>query len=39
MGQDIIFERADGGDATGYLAEVTRANAPGVVMVQEWWGL
>ena len=39
MGQGITFERADGGEATGYLAEAARANAPGVVMVQEWWGL
>jgi len=39
MGREITFERADGGAASGYLTEAARPNAPGVVMVQEWWGL
>jgi carboxymethylenebutenolidase len=39
MGTDITFQRPDGKQATGYLAEAGRANAPGVVVIQEWWGL
>ena len=29
----------DGKDASGYLANAARGNAPGVVVIQEWWGL
>jgi carboxymethylenebutenolidase len=39
MGTNISFRRPDGKDATGYLAKAGRANAPGVVVIQEWWGL
>src|SRR5438477_4884778 len=39
MGTSITFKRPDGKDANGYLAKATRANAPGVVVIQEWWGL
>jgi carboxymethylenebutenolidase len=39
MGTDIGFRRADGKEATGYLASAGRANAPGIVVIQEWWGL
>jgi carboxymethylenebutenolidase len=39
MGTDITFGRPDGKDAMGYLAKASRANAPGVVVIQEWWGL
>jgi carboxymethylenebutenolidase len=39
MGTRITFERPDGGKAEGYLAKPARANAPGVVVIQEWWGL
>jgi carboxymethylenebutenolidase len=39
MGTDIAFKRSDGKDATGYLAKAGRADAPGVVVIQEWWGL
>lgn len=40
MGSMIDFDRADGkGKARGYLATSTRAGAPGVVVIQEWWGL
>ena len=39
MGQDIVFARPDGGEAAGYLAECGREGAPGVVLIQEWWGL
>ncbi|MFP6729334.1 MAG: dienelactone hydrolase family protein [Alphaproteobacteria bacterium] len=38
MGQDITFAQPDGGQATGYIAE-SGAGAPGVVLIQEWWGL
>jgi carboxymethylenebutenolidase len=39
MGTNISFRRPDGKDATGYLAKAGRANVPGVVVIQEWWGL
>ena len=39
MGTRIPFKRPDGGDAEGYLAKAAKANAPGVVVIQEWWGL
>ena len=39
MGTEITFKRPDGKDASGYLAKAGRANAPGVVVIQEWWGL
>jgi carboxymethylenebutenolidase len=39
MGTKITFKRPDGTDASGYLARPGRANAPGVVVIQEWWGL
>jgi carboxymethylenebutenolidase len=39
MGQTISFPRVDGKPARGYLAEAQAANAPGVVVIQEWWGL
>src|SRR6478752_5730841 len=39
MGTSIIFKRPDGKDASGYLANAARGNAPGVVVIQEWWGL
>ena len=39
MGTSITFKRPDGKDATGYLANAARGNAPGVVVIQEWWGL
>ena len=36
----IQFKRPDGGSVDGYLAEpADKANAPGVVVIQEWWGL
>lgn len=36
----IEFKRPDGKSTSGYLAEPTAsANAPGVVVIQEWWGL
>jgi carboxymethylenebutenolidase len=39
MGTRITYKRPDGKDAQGYLAKAGRANAPGVVVIQEWWGL
>lgn len=39
MGTKISFPRFDGKLAKGYLAKSAQANAPGVVVVQEWWGL
>ena len=36
----IEFKRPDGQTVKGYLAEpVDKATAPGVVVIQEWWGL
>lgn len=39
MGMKISFPRTDGAEATGYLAKAAGANALGVVVIQEWWGL
>ena len=39
MGASITFKRPDGKDAGGYLANASSANAPGIVVIQEWWGL
>lgn len=40
MGQSISYQRPDGESVNGYLAEGPRgANAPGIVVIQEWWGL
>jgi carboxymethylenebutenolidase len=39
MGQMISFPRTSGGTARGYLAEAKDPKAPGVVVIQEWWGL
>jgi carboxymethylenebutenolidase len=39
MGEKITFTRPDGKDAAGYLARAARADAPGIVVIQDWWGL
>ncbi len=39
MGATITFKRPDGGEAQGYLANASRGDAPGLVVIQEWWGL
>jgi carboxymethylenebutenolidase len=39
MGKMIEFVRADGSVVPGYLAEASDAKAPGMVVLQEWWGL
>jgi len=38
-GSAIRFSRPDGQLADGYLARADRAGAPGLVVIQEWWGL
>jgi len=38
MGQKIEFKRPDGGSTGGYLAEAGKGR-PGVIVIQEWWGL
>jgi carboxymethylenebutenolidase len=37
MGQMMTFKRPDGADCSGYLAGPE--SAPGIVVIQEWWGL
>jgi carboxymethylenebutenolidase len=40
MGQTVDFPRPDGQTVQGYLAEPpSPQGAPGVVVIQEWWGL
>ncbi|MEZ5817564.1 MAG: dienelactone hydrolase family protein [Hyphomicrobiaceae bacterium] len=39
MGTRVPFNRPDGKAAEGYLAKAGSGNAPGVVVIQEWWGL
>ena len=39
MGRMISVERPDGKSLQGYLAEPGAVRAPGVVVIQEWWGL
>ena len=40
MGSVVSFERLDGKQVQGYLAEPAMPEgAPGVVVIQEWWGL
>jgi len=40
MGQNVTFKRPDGNDCNGYLATPSAGDkAPGVVVIQEWWGL
>jgi carboxymethylenebutenolidase len=40
MGKTISFQRPDGAKVWGYLAEPKPgAGAPGIVVIQEWWGL
>jgi carboxymethylenebutenolidase len=39
MGTRIDFTRPDGKAGAGYLALPARAGAPGVVVIQEWWGV
>ena len=40
MGKTVAFQRPDGQSVDGYLAEpATAAGAPGLVVLQEWWGV
>ena len=40
MGKMISYKRPDGQSVNGYLAEPAQAKgAPGMVVLQEWWGL
>ena len=40
MGKTVSFDRPDGKSVNGYLAEpAAGAKAPGMVVIQEWWGL
>ena len=39
MGTSISYKRPDGKENNGYLALAARADAPGVVVIQEWWGV
>jgi carboxymethylenebutenolidase len=39
MGRTIEFERPDGKAAPGFLSEAGNADAPGVVLFGEWWGV
>ena len=39
MGTPVSFKRPDGTTADGYFAPAGAAHAPGVVVIQEWWGL
>ncbi|HEU4342738.1 MAG TPA: dienelactone hydrolase family protein [Candidatus Binatia bacterium] len=40
MGQMVNFKRPDGKECKGYLAAPAAGDkAPGVVVIQEWWGL
>jgi carboxymethylenebutenolidase len=40
MGKTINYKRPDGQSVVGYLAEpANAAAAPGMVVIQEWWGL
>jgi carboxymethylenebutenolidase len=40
MGNMISFKRPDGKSVNGYLAEPNHGTkAPGIVVIQEWWGL
>ncbi|MBM4417669.1 MAG: dienelactone hydrolase family protein [Chloroflexi bacterium] len=38
MGQDVTFA-SNGGRATGYLSRPQSGRGPGVLVIQEWWGL
>lgn len=38
MSQMIAFKRPDGGSSRAYLAEAG-PGAPGLILIQEWWGL
>lgn len=39
MGAQVAFKRPDGREANGYLSNSAAGDAPGLVVIQEWWGL
>ena len=39
MGTLLSYKRPDGKNANGYFAPAGAAHAPGIVVIQEWWGL
>jgi carboxymethylenebutenolidase len=39
MGKMIGYKRPDGQSVNGYLAEPAGGKGPGLVVIQEWWGL
>ena len=39
MGEMIEFAREDGSKADGYLAVPPSGSGPGILVIQEWWGL
>jgi carboxymethylenebutenolidase len=39
MGTSISYKRPDGKENGGYLALAAPADAPGIVVIQEWWGV
>jgi carboxymethylenebutenolidase len=40
MGKQVTYKRPDGQGVNGYLSEPVEAvGAPGIVVIQEWWGL
>jgi carboxymethylenebutenolidase len=39
MGTSITYKCPDGTMASGYLANAAKPNAPGIVVIQEWWGV
>ncbi|MGE5337804.1 MAG: dienelactone hydrolase family protein, partial [Gemmatimonadota bacterium] len=39
MSSTISYKRPDGQSVNGYLAEPAASGAPGIVVIQEWWGL
>jgi len=36
---EMVDFRSNGGDASGYLAKPAAGSGPGVLVIQEWWGL
>ena len=39
MGEMIQFNCPGGGSAPGYLAKPASGDGPGIVVIQEWWGM
>ena len=38
MGETVEF-KSNGSTASGYLAKPASGSGPGVLVIQEWWGL